>query len=54
MSDSGAFDRTGVVSPVSRPPPSSTGSLYQRVANAPGARFSDSVKRVSHFTLFVE
>ena len=29
MSDSGAIDHTGMVSPVSRPAPSSTGSLYR-------------------------
>ena len=40
---------TSVVLPVSPPVPSSTGSLYQRVVNGPGARLSPSVIRVSHF-----
>src|SRR5712691_4844184 len=53
MTDSGAIDHTGVVSPVSRPASSSTGSLYQRVVNGPGARVAASVIRVSHFTLLV-
>ena len=53
MSESGAIDHTRVASPVSRPTPSSTGSLYQRVVNAPSARVSASVNRVSHLTLFV-
>ena len=44
MSDSGAIDQTGVVSPVSRPVPSSTGSLYQRVVNGPCARLSTQLR----------
>jgi len=35
MSDSGAIDQTGVVLPVSAPAPSSNGSLYKRIVNAP-------------------
>ena len=53
MSDSGAIDQTGVAAPVSRPMPSSTGSLYQRVVNGPAPGYRTSVIRVSHLTLFV-
>ena len=53
ISDSGAIDQTGVTTPVSRPAPSRTGSLYQRLVNGPGARRSASVIRASHFTLLV-
>jgi hypothetical protein len=53
ITDCGAIAQTGTVRPRADARSSSTGSLYQRVVNGPGARASASVMRVSHFTLFV-